>query len=55
MLVTTNLAARYGGEEFVVLFADDQETQGSPEQDDALRLADCLRIEIGSQAVDGPE
>ena len=53
MLVTTNLAARYGGEEFVVLLAEDHETQGPPEQDDALRLADCLRIEIGKQAVDG--
>jgi diguanylate cyclase (GGDEF)-like protein len=53
MLVTTNLAARYGGEEFVVLLAEDHETKGPPEQDDALRLADCLRLEIGKQAVGG--
>jgi diguanylate cyclase (GGDEF)-like protein len=53
MLITTNLAARYGGEEFVVLLAEDHETQGPPEQDDALRLADCLRRRIGAQAVNG--
>jgi diguanylate cyclase (GGDEF)-like protein len=53
MLITTNLAARYGGEEFVVLLAEDHETQGPPEQDDALRLADCLRRRIGEQAVNG--
>jgi diguanylate cyclase (GGDEF)-like protein len=53
MLITTNLAARYGGEEFVVLLAEDQETQGPPENDDALRLADCLRREIANQTVNG--
>jgi diguanylate cyclase (GGDEF)-like protein len=53
MLVTTNLAARFGGEEFVVLLAEDQESQGPPEHDDALRLADCLRREIGKQKVNG--
>ncbi len=53
MLITTNLAARYGGEEFVVLLAEDQETQGPPENDDALRLADCVRREIASQTVNG--
>ncbi len=53
MLVTTNLAARFGGEEFVILLAEDQETQGPPDDSDALRLADCLRIEIGEQKVEG--
>ena len=53
MLVTTNLAARFGGEEFVILLAEDQETQGPPDDGDALRLADCLRIEIGEQKVEG--
>ncbi len=53
MLITTNLAARYGGEEFVILLAEDQETKGPPEHDDALRLADCLRRAIGEQEVDG--
>ncbi len=53
MLVTTNLAARFGGEEFVILLAEDQETQGSPDDSDALRLAECLRIEIGEQKVEG--
>ena len=53
MLVTTNLAARFGGEEFVVLLAEDQETKGPPQNDDALRLAECLRREIGKQRVDG--
>ena len=52
-LVTTNLAARYGGEEFVVMLAEDQETQGPPQVDDALRLAECLRTLVGQQAVDG--
>jgi diguanylate cyclase (GGDEF)-like protein len=53
MLVTTNLAARFGGEEFVILLAEDQETQGPPDESDALRLAECLRIEIGEQKVEG--
>jgi diguanylate cyclase (GGDEF)-like protein len=53
ILVTTNLAARFGGEEFVVLLAEDQETQGPPQDADALRLADCVRIDIGKQSVDG--
>jgi diguanylate cyclase (GGDEF)-like protein len=53
MLVTTNLAARFGGEEFVILLAEDQETQGPPDESDALRLAECLRVEIGEQKVEG--
>lgn len=53
MLITTNLAARFGGEEFVILLAEDQDTKGPPLHDDALRLADCLRIEIGKQKVKG--
>ena len=53
MMVTTNLAARFGGEEFVVLLAEDQQTQGPPEDSDALRLAECLRIKIGEQRAEG--
>jgi diguanylate cyclase (GGDEF)-like protein len=53
MLITTNLAARFGGEEFVILLAEDQETKGAPDNDDAARLADCLRREIGKQSVSG--
>jgi diguanylate cyclase (GGDEF)-like protein len=53
MMVTANLAARYGGEEFAILLAEDQETTGPPQTDDALRLADCLRLEVGKQKVDG--
>ena len=51
MMVTANIAARYGGEEFVVLLAEDQQTQGPPQNDDALRLAECLRREVGKQRV----
>jgi diguanylate cyclase (GGDEF)-like protein len=53
MLITTNLAARFGGEEFVILLAEDQETKGAPDNDDALRLADCVRREIAKQRVKG--
>ena len=53
MMATANVAARFGGEEFVVLLAEDQETSGPPQPADALRLADCMRREIGRQLVDG--
>ncbi|MEI7815172.1 MAG: GGDEF domain-containing protein [Coriobacteriia bacterium] len=53
MLVTTNLAARYGGEEFVVLLAEDQETKGPPQSADAMRLAECIRLQIDNQKVEG--
>jgi diguanylate cyclase (GGDEF)-like protein len=52
MLLTANLAARFGGEEFVVLLVEDQETQGPPQNSDALRLADCIRLRIEKQNVD---
>jgi diguanylate cyclase (GGDEF)-like protein len=53
MLITTNLAARFGGEEFAILLAEDQETKGAPDNDDAVRLANCVRREIGKQKVNG--
>lgn len=52
-MVTTNVAARFGGEEFVVLFAEDHTTRVPPTTDDALHLADCLRVEIGKQQIEG--
>lgn len=53
VMVTTNLAARFGGEEFVVLLAEDQRTRVPPTAEEAAHLADCLRVEIGKQQVDG--
>jgi len=43
MSVTTNLAARFGGEEFIVMLAEDDTIDGSPQVEDAMRLADQLR------------
>jgi diguanylate cyclase (GGDEF)-like protein len=51
-MVTTNLAARFGGEEFVVLLAEDAETDGPPQADDALRLGESIRRAIGDLTVD---
>lgn len=43
VMVTTNIAARFGGEEFVVLFAEDSRIEGTPNADDAMRLAEQVR------------
>lgn len=53
VLVTTNLAARFGGEEFVVLLAEDAEVAGPPQLEDAMRLAERLRVDIAQTRVEG--
>ena len=51
--VTTNIVARFGGEEFVVMLAEDDAIDGWPQAADAQRLAEQLRIAIGSTTVEG--
>lgn len=51
--VTTNVVARFGGEEFVVMLAEDETIDGTPQVSDAVRLAEQLRVAIGATTVEG--
>ncbi len=53
LAMSTNLVARFGGEEFVVLLAEDERTQAVPTIENALGLAEQVRMACVGVAVDG--